>query len=123
MTGRVVKGKQIGRTIGFPTANLQVPPDKYLPRTGVYGVWVYSADSAASAPQPGVMNIGNRPTVGGQSLSVEIYLLDWSGDLYGQTLTASLETFIRPEQKFDGLEQLKAQIAQDCDQARASLSH
>ena len=119
LTGRVVQGQQIGRTIGFATANLQVPADKYLPRTGVYSVRVYGANIAS---QLGVMNIGNRPTVGGQSLSVEVHLLDWSGDLYGQTLTVSLETFIRPEQKFDSLTQLKAQIARDCETAKSAIA-
>ena len=118
LTGRVVRGQQIGRTIGFATANLQVPADKYLPRTGVYSVRVYGV---TRAPLLGVMNIGHRPTVGGQSLSVEVHLLDWSGELYGQTLTASLETFIRAEQKFDSLVQLKAQIEQDCQTAKLAL--
>ena len=119
LTGRVVRGQQIGRTIGFATANLQVPADKYLPRTGVYGVRVYGANLVS---QQGVMNIGNRPTVGGQSLSVEVHLLDWSGDLYGQTLTVSLETFIRPEQKFDSLTQLQEQIEKDCETARIAIA-
>ncbi|PZO09754.1 MAG: bifunctional riboflavin kinase/FAD synthetase [Leptolyngbya foveolarum] len=123
LTGKVVKGQQIGRTIGFATANLQVPADKYLPRTGVYSVRVYGAISNTPSASVldstlGVMNIGHRPTVGGQSLSVEVHLLDWSGDLYGQMLTVSLETFVRPEQKFDSLMQLKAQIEKDCETAK-----
>ena len=117
LSGKVVQGERIGRTIGFPTANLQVPADKYLPRTGVYSVRVYGNNLS---PQLGVMNIGNRPTVGGQSLSVEVHLLDWSGDLYGQLLTVSLKKFVRPEQKFDSLDQLKEQIVKDCDTARQS---
>lgn len=119
LTGRVVQGKQLGRTIGFPTANLQIPTKKYLPCHGVYSVYVYGIQ-----PEPlrGVMNIGNRPTVNGQTLSLEVHLLDWSGDLYGQLLTVSLESFVRPEQKFDSLEKLKAQIVTDCDVATAALS-
>ena len=117
LTGKVVQGQQIGRTIGFATANLQVPQDKYLPCTGVYSVQVYGASAEA---QLGVMNIGHRPTVGGQSLSVEVHLLDWTGDLYGQMLTVGLEKFIRPEKKFDSLTQLKAQIEQDCETAKTS---
>lgn len=122
LTGRVVKGQQLGRTLGFPTANLQVPIDKYLPGRGVYSVWVYGA---AAQPLRGVMNIGDRPTVNqvnGQTLSVEVHILDWAGDLYGQLLTVSLEGFVRPEQKFDSLAQLKAQIAADCQVAIATLS-
>ena len=119
LTGRVVQGKQLGRTIGFPTANLEIPAKKYLPRKGVYSVRVYGI-----APEPlrGVMNIGNRPTVNGQSLSVEVHVMDWAGDIYGKLLTVSLEGFVRPEQKFESLDGLKAQIAQDCQTAIATLS-
>ncbi|MGB3291968.1 MAG: bifunctional riboflavin kinase/FAD synthetase [Phormidesmis sp.] len=119
LTGRVVQGQQLGRTIGFPTANLRLPADKYLPRTGVYSVRVYGV---GTEPLQGVMNIGNRPTVDGQALSIEIHLLNWSGDLYGQVLTVSLEGFVRAEQKFDSLERLKAQIAADCSVAISTLS-
>ncbi|MGD1895965.1 MAG: bifunctional riboflavin kinase/FAD synthetase [Phormidesmis sp.] len=119
LTGKVVKGQQLGRTIGFPTANLKVPSNKYLPRTGVYSVWVYGV---ADCPLRGVMNIGHRPTVQGQDLSIEIHLLEWAGDLYQKSLTVSLETFIRTEQKFDSLDQLKTQISIDCEQAASTLS-
>ncbi len=115
LTGRVVTGQQLGRTIGFPTANLQVPANKYLPRTGVYSVRVYGL---AAHALKGVMNIGNRPTVQGQDLSIEVHILDWTGDLYQKMLTVSLDNFIRPEQKFDSIDQLKAQIADDCQQAK-----
>ena len=118
LTGRVVKGQQLGRTIGFPTANLQLPSKKYLPCTGVYSVRVYGA---SSEPLRGVMNIGNRPTVNGQNLSVEVHVLDWAGDLYGQLMTVALKGFVRPEQKFESLEQLKDQIAVDCQKAIATL--
>lgn len=119
LLGEVVTGQQLGRTIGFPTANLKLPKDKFLPRTGVYSVWVKTPEW--NQRQPGVMNIGNRPTVEGQQLTVEVHLLDWSGDLYGQTLTVSLEQFLRPEQKFASLDLLKAQINRDCEQARSNL--
>jgi riboflavin kinase/FMN adenylyltransferase len=69
------------------------------------------------------MNIGQRPTVDGASLTVEIHLLDWSGDLYGQTLSVSLEQFVRPEEKFASLDALKTQIQADCAVARAFLGH
>ncbi len=119
LTGKVVKGKQLGRTIGFPTANLQVPSNKYLPCSGVYSVRVYGARSDQAIK--GVMNIGNRPTVGGQSLSIEVHLLDWAGDLYDQMLTVSLAGFVRAEQKFESLDQLKRQITEDCGIAIATL--
>lgn len=122
LVGTVVKGQQLGRTIGFPTANLQLPPEKFLPRQGVYCVRVYgSSQTVPISSVPGVMNIGQRPTVNGTSLTVEIHLLDWSGDLYGQTLTVSLEQFLRPEQKFASLDALKSQIQADCEAARAFL--
>jgi riboflavin kinase/FMN adenylyltransferase len=118
LTGTVVKGQQLGRTIGFPTANLQVAAEKFLPRLGVYSVWV---DSERAGRQPAVMNLGHRPTVNGQQLTVEVHLLDWSGDLYSQQLTVSLQTFQRPEQKFAGLPELQAQIRRDAEQARQDL--
>lgn len=113
--GQVVKGQQLGRTIGFPTANLEWFPDKFLPRNGVYCVRV---NSPSLSEQWGVMNIGERPTVKGTCLTVEIHLLNWSGDLYGQTITVSLEQFLRPEQKFASLDDLRRQIQADCAAAR-----
>lgn len=122
LTGVVVKGQQVGRTIGFPTANLQLPPEKFLPRQGVYCVRVYGSSLTSPASSvPGVMNLGQRPTVNGTTMTVEVHLLDWSGDLYEQTLTVSLEKFLRPEQKFASLEALKTQIQADCVAARGFL--
>lgn len=117
LTGSIVKGQQIGRTIGFPTANLQVPVNKFLPRYGVYAVRVKYNNTLIS----GVMNIGCRPTVKGELPTIEVHLLDWSGDLYEQTITISLEAFLRPEQKFDSLDNLKQQISLDCQQAKRLL--
>jgi riboflavin kinase / FMN adenylyltransferase len=120
LVGRVVTGRQLGRTIGFPTANLQVPLEKFVPRKGVYRVTVKGKGIAAL----GVMNIGDRPTVdqAGTQTTIEVHLLDWSGDLYGQTLSVELESFLRPEQKFGSLEELKAQIQADCATARREWS-
>ncbi|BAU11696.1 riboflavin biosynthesis protein RibF [Leptolyngbya sp. NIES-3755] len=119
LIGQVVTGQQIGRTIGFPTANLQLLADKLVPCGGVYGVRV---SGIGTDPILGVMNIGNRPTVNGMSQTIEVHLLDWSGDLYGRTLSVELEEFIRPEQKFASLEDLKAQIHADCETARTALT-
>lgn len=119
LIGEVVTGQQLGRTIGFPTANLQLPTYKLVPRQGVYGVRVSGVESSAIL---GVMNIGNRPTVNGLSQTIEVHLLDWQGDLYGKTLTVELEEFIRPEQKFASLDDLKAQIKADCETARTMLA-
>ena len=118
LIGAVVKGQQLGRTIDFPTANLQLPPEKFLPREGVYSVRVFLEEGT----KLGVMNIGVRPTVNGTSPTVEVHLLDWSGDLYGKTITVQLEKFLRPEQKFASLEALKAQIQADCTLAKSFLS-
>jgi len=86
LVGQVVTGQQLGRTLGFPTANLQLPPEKFLPRQGVYAVSVQvcpsegDLDWSAMPRLPGVMNLGSRPTVGGIAQVVEVHLLDWSGD-------------------------------------------
>lgn len=120
LTGTVVQGQQLGRTLGFPTANLQLPPEKFIPRWGVYSV---SVDGLSFQSQPGVMNIGCRPTVEGDRPTVEVYLLDWSGDLYGQTLTVRLVDFLRPEAKFDSLDALKAQIQKDCETAKLIMGN
>lgn len=118
LVGPVVQGQQLGRTIGFPTANVQLPPEKLLPGHGVYAVQVQLGSSSGDR-LGGVMNIGQRPTVSGTQITTEIHLLDWSGDLYGQTLTVQLEQFLRPEQKFASLDALKVQIQADCDTARS----
>lgn len=122
LVGPVVPGQQLGRTLGFPTANLQLPQDKFLPRYGVYAVRVWRNNHiAGNQPLLGVMNIGCRPTVEGRHPTVEVHLLDWSGDLYGQTLTVTLEQFLRPEQKFASIEALKDQIQADCIAVRKGL--
>lgn len=140
LLGSVVKGQQLGRTIGFPTANVQVPPEKFLPRQGVYAVRVSIEEGTQKTKEEvkipqlfspeseqvlsdllGVMNIGYRPTVNGTSPTVEVHLLNWCGDLYGKTITVHLEKFLRPEQKFASLEALKAQIQADCTMARSLL--
>ena len=113
LQGKVVSGQQLGRTIGFPTANLDVLPEKFLPRYGVYAVDVYLENRIIK----GVMNIGCRPTVAGNSPTIEVHLLDWSGDLYSRDLKVELKEFLRPEQKFDSVEALKQQIVKDCQVA------
>ena len=113
LIGTVVTGQQLGRTIGFPTANLQLTPEKYLPRYGVYSVDVWLEQTQLK----GVMNIGCRPTVAGEAPTIEVHLLKWSGDIYDRILKVNLVEFLRPEQKFDSVEALKQQIAQDCQSA------
>ncbi len=118
--GEVIQGQQLGRTLGFPTANLKLSPNKFLPRYGVYAVRV-TWDDQPTKHHLGVMNIGCRPTVtqNDRRTTVEIHLLDWSGDLYGKTLTVDIEQFLRPEQKFASLDELKTQIQLDCIQAKS----
>ncbi|MCC7493400.1 MAG: bifunctional riboflavin kinase/FAD synthetase [Fimbriimonadaceae bacterium] len=119
LSGEVVQGQQLGRQIGFPTANLAVDPRKVLPAHGVYAVRASGADELAAAA---VLNVGVRPTVSGVGLSIEAHLLDWTGDLYGRTLTLDLLARLRAEQRFDGLPALQAQIARDVAAARAALA-
>ncbi len=124
LVGPVVSGKQLGRTLGFPTANLHLPPEKFLPQWGVYAVRVqiFSHPTPTDSTEAlGVLNIGIRPTVNGQAPSAEVHLFDWSADLYGKTLTVNLEYFIRPEHKFASLDALKQQIQADCTLARQLL--
>jgi len=115
LSGTVIHGSGLGRTLGTPTANLQIPPEILLPKSGVY-------ISLAHTPQgsfPAVTNIGRRPTVGGTELTVEPWLLDYSGDLYGQPIRLALCEFLRPEQKFDTLADLKAEILRNARQTVA----
>ncbi|MCC0178019.1 bifunctional riboflavin kinase/FAD synthetase [Waterburya agarophytonicola K14] len=114
LMGKVVTGQQLGRTIGFPTANLALPPEKFLPRYGVYAVDVFLNQNLEQNIIKGVMNVGCRPTVAGETPTIEVHLLNWSGDLYGRDLKVNLLQFLRPEQKFDSVEALKQQITQDC---------
>ncbi|AHB88208.1 bifunctional riboflavin kinase / FMN adenylyltransferase RibF [Thermosynechococcus sp. NK55a] len=115
LTGTVTQGEQLGRQLGFPTANLALPPEKLLPRYGVYACRVSGA--ALPREQVGVVNIGVRPTVRGQEVRTEVHLLHWQGNLYNQEITLHLEAFIRPELRFSSLAALQAQIAADCQVA------
>src|SRR5690606_30125403 len=106
----VIKGKQLGRTIGFPTANLQVSEEyKLIPKTGVYVVEVLLDNKSFK----GMMNIGFNPTVNGAHQTVEVNILDFDEDIYGRNVQISLLEKIRDEQKFDSLEALKNQLAKD----------
>ena len=117
----VQKGDQRGRTIGFATANMPLH-DYVLPKFGVYAVSAEVLDGAfAGQTLKGVANLGMRPTVGTDKPRLESHFFDFEGDLYGANLRVSLLHFIRPEQKFDGLDALKAQISMDIDQAREML--
>lgn len=120
LTGQVVRGQQLGRTIGFPTANIQPDePLKLVPGRGVYAVLV---TTAAGTHHPAMLNIGVRPTVAGNlAQTIEVHVLDFDGDLYDQALTIQFIARLRDEQKFGGLDELKAQLAQDAEAARGAL--
>ncbi|NJL96202.1 MAG: hypothetical protein HC915_21965 [Anaerolineae bacterium] len=120
VSGTVVQGDGRGRRIGFPTANLETWPRQVLPANGVYACWAGLADRAA--PHPAVVNIGVRPTFGGQSMTVEAHLIHFAGDLYGQTLALDFVQRLRGEQRFAGIEALVAQIANDREAAQQTLA-
>ena len=117
LTGKVVKGQQLGRKLGFPTANLRLPASLVIPKFGVYAcvAWV------DGKRYPAVTNVGTRPTVSGVGITVEPWILDYSGDLYGQEITLEFYRFLRPETKFDSLEALQAEIFRNADQTREIL--
>lgn len=118
LTGQVVSGQQLGRTIGIPTANLLLPAYVLTPRFGVYACKAFVDGKEYIA----VTNVGTRPTVGGNHVTVEAFLLDFDGDLYGKTLCLAFFQFLRPEKKFDSLAELQANIQKDI-QAAASGIH
>lgn len=110
LSGTVVKGKQLGRTIGFPTANLSIKESyKLIPQNGVYIV----RSTINGKTVYGMMNIGFNPTVNGQHQTIEVHYLDFDEDLYGKELRVSILSRIRPEQKFESVLKLKEQLAQD----------
>lgn len=119
LSGVVVQADQRGRTIGFPTANLAVWDELLLPADGVYAAYAWLGDRRYAA----AVNVGVRPTVDGGDRTVEAYLLDYEdGEFYGETLRLAFEQRIRAEQRFAGLDELRAQIARDVDQVRETLS-
>jgi len=136
-SGQVMQGRQLGRTIGFPTANLQVgSSDKLIPGDGVYAVEVEIVDAGSvslTAPGTGaspfggnrwkgMMNIGMRPTVDGRERTIEVNIFDFNEDLYGRELRVFVHKYLRGEEKFNGLDALKAQLARDKENSLAALS-
>jgi riboflavin kinase/FMN adenylyltransferase len=119
--GVVVQGDHLGRTIGFPTANISVPDGKALP-LGVFAVVVIGDPALPGGSRwHGVANVGVRPTVNGTTRRFEVNVFDFEGDLYGQELQVKFFAHLRGEQKFSGLDELKAQIARDAEAARQAL--
>jgi riboflavin kinase/FMN adenylyltransferase len=119
LTGTIIKGKQLGRTIGFPTANLKIEENyKLIPRNGVYIVSSIINNKTVF----GMMNIGFNPTVNGENQTIEIHFFDFEADLYHQKITVSLLHRIRSEQKFDSVVLLKEQLEKDQNYAKAFLN-
>lgn len=115
LTGTVVAGQQLGRQLGMPTANMVLPAGLAMPKFGVYACRTEIDGRTYEA----VTNIGTRPTVSGSGVTVEPWILDFDGDLYGRELTLEFYRFLRPEMKFKDLAALQAQIRADADAARA----
>jgi len=116
--GVVIGGQQLGRTIGFPTANIARSFDQVLPPDGVYAVWANTSRGRFR----GALSIGVRPAVGGGARTIETYLMDYPGQsLYGQSVSLDLIEWLRPELNFSTIEALKAQITADVEEVRTIL--
>ncbi|MEO6102950.1 MAG: bifunctional riboflavin kinase/FAD synthetase [Pseudoxanthomonas sp.] len=120
--GRVVRGKQLGRTLGFPTANLRFPKTPAL--SGIYATWVHGVadDSGRSGPRASVSSFGTRPTVDGVEPLLEAHLFDFDGDLYGRHIEVEFVAKLRDELKFPDLASLTEQMQRDAETARRLLS-
>lgn len=119
--GEVISGEQRGRELGFPTANMSIA-GIHPPAFGVYAVLVDVVDGPHAGSYHGVASLGVRPMFGKNQPNLETYLFDFTGDLYGATLSVGLVDYLRPEQKFDGLDRLVAQMKSDCTRARDILA-
>lgn len=119
LEGKVVKGKQLGRTIGYPTANIEVENSfKLIPQDGVYAVWVWYNKARFG----GMLNIGNNPTVEGKGRSIEVNIFDFEKEIYTEMLKIEFVSKLRNEEKFNGLDALKAQLHIDKQNALAILN-
>jgi riboflavin kinase/FMN adenylyltransferase len=119
VSGRVVRGQQLGRTLGYPTANLRYG-HRVPPLRGVYATWVHGV---SATPWPSVSSFGTRPTVGGVEPLLEAHLFDFDGDLYGRRIEVEFVARLRDEETFADLPALVAQMQCDAEQARAILLH
>lgn len=117
LSGEIIPGKQLGRKLGIPTANMLLPQGLAVLKHGVYACRV----QLEGRSYPAVTNVGVRPTVSGTGVNVETWILDYSGDLYGQRITLEFFHYIRPEQKFPSLEALKQAVQEDARQTRQIL--
>ena len=115
LTGTVVTGRKLGHKLGFPTANIELPENVIVPRHGVYACRAFVGEQSYLA----VCNVGNRPTVEGHQVRTETWLLDFQGDLYGQDVTLEFLYFLRPEQRFESLQELKSAVLRDAENTRS----
>ena len=119
VSGMVVHGKQLGRTIGYPTANIHIKESyKLIPADGIYAVKVCNKYQK----RDGMLNIGHRPTVGGDDKTIEVHIFDFSDDIYDSEISLEFIDLIRKEEKFESVEQLKAQLQQDEIAVKARLA-
>ena len=118
MANTVVRGDRRGREIGFPTANLRAPARKVIPAIGIYAAFVDVLGERHLA----AVNVGVRPTFGGGELLVEPYILDFDQEIYGEEVRVEFVAYIRPEAKFDGVEDLVSAMTSDVDEARRILA-
>ena len=117
LSGKVIHGRALGRKLGIPTANLQLPEGLAVPKFGVYAC----SCLVDGARYPAVTNLGTRPTVEGHHITVEPWILDYSGDLYGREITLEFHYFLRPERKFPSLDALKEEIHRNAEETREYL--
>jgi riboflavin kinase/FMN adenylyltransferase len=118
LAGPVVEGEKRGGSIGFPTANIAISPERQLPGRGVYAGQAVAGDEIHLA----AINVGTRPTFDGQGPTIEAYLLDYSGNLYGRLLAIDFRARLRDELRFDGVEALTSQIRRDVERVREVLN-
>jgi riboflavin kinase/FMN adenylyltransferase len=118
LEGKVITGTGRGADLGFPTANLDIEPERALPADGIYATWAYIDNQRYQS----VTNIGKRPTFGGNEKTVEVYILNFQGNLYRHTLKIDIIERLRNEQKFETTEELKKQIEDDIEKAGAILN-
>lgn len=119
-TGKIVSGKQLGRKLGFPTANIKLNPNLLIPNSGVYLTWCYLEDGNN---YPAMTSVGSNPTVAGKEISIESYLIGYEGNLYGTTIDLDFLTKMREMIHFESLELLKDQLSADLDHALEILPH
>lgn len=118
LEGRIMEGQKRGRTIQYPTANLEIPTDVILPAIGVYACYTH----VQGKKFPSMVNVGLNPTFDGQTIHIESHIFDFSGDIYGETMQIHFVEKIRDEKKFDGIDALRGQLALDEKNSREILS-